>query len=170
MATPSAVFTEMVTTTDRHWGSTVTDNVSKHNALVRRLKDKGKIKTYSGGYEIAEPIEYAENTTYQRYQGYDELNTGSSDVLTSVKYDWGQIALHVTASGAEVRKNMGSEERMINLVSARKKNAMRTAANNFSVDVYSDGSLPNQIGGLASIIQTDGNGTVGGIVSNTFTF
>ena len=170
MANPSTVFTEMVTTTERHWGSKVTDNVSKHNALLRRLKDKGKIKTVSGGYEAAEPLEYAENSTFQRYSGYDALNTGASDVLTSAKYDWCQSALHVTASGREIRMNMGDRERMINLVKARKDNALRTAANNMSIDVYSDGALTNQIGGLASLIQTDGTGTVGGIVSGTYTF
>lgn len=170
MPTPSSVFTEMVTTTDRAWGTRVTDNVSDHNALLAILKKKGKIKTISGGYEIAEPIEYAENGTYQRYAGYQGLNTDASDVLTTVKYDWQQVALHVTASGREIRQNMGSKERMINLVKARKANALKTAANNFSTDVYSDGALTNQIGGLASIIQTNGQGTVGGIVSDTFTF
>jgi hypothetical protein len=170
MANPSTVFTEMVTTTERHWGSEVTDNVSKNNALLNRLKKKGKIKTVSGGYEAAEPLEYAENATYQRYSGYDNLNTGASDVLTSAKYDWCQVALHVTASGREVRMNMGSRERMINLVKARKNNALKTAANNFSIDMYSDGSLTNQIGGLALLIQTAGTGTVGGIDSGTYTF
>lgn len=66
MATPSSVFTELVTTTDRTWGRKVTDNVSNHNALLNRMKRKGNIKTVSGGYEIAEPIDYAENATYQR--------------------------------------------------------------------------------------------------------
>lgn len=170
MATPSTVFTEMVTSTDRTWGSKVTDNVSDHNALLNVMKRKNKIKTVSGGYEIAEPIDYAENATYQRYSGYDGLNTDASDVLTTVKYDYKQIALHVTASGEEIRKNMGSKERMVNLVKARKNNALRTAANNFSIDLYSDGSLTNQIGGLGALIQTDGTGTVGGIVSGTWTF
>lgn len=169
MATPSAIFTEMVTTTDRTWGSKVTDNVSKHNALLSRMKSRGKIKTVGGGYEIAEPIEYAENSTYQRYAGYSRLTTDASDVLTTVKYPYQQVALHVTASGREIRMNMSSE-RMINLVKARKDNALRTAANQFSVDVYSDGALSNQVNGLANLIQTDGSGTVGGINSSTFTF
>jgi len=169
MATPSSTFTEMVTTTLRHVGSAITDNVSNHNALLRRMKDRGNIKTVAGGYEIQEPLEYAENSTYQRYLGYQELNTGASDVLTSAKYDWKQVALHVTASGRELRLNNGKAA-MKNLVKARKKNAMNTAANNMSVDIYSDGTLDNQLGGLANIIQTAGTGTVGGIDSSTFTF
>lgn len=169
MATPSSVFTEMVTTSDRTWGSKVTDNVSDNNALLRRMKSKGKIKTVSGGYEIAEPIDYAENGTYQRYSGYESLNTAASDVLTTVKYPYQQVALHVTASGRELRMNSGKEA-MTNLVKARKENAKRTAANNFSVDIYSDGALTNQINGLANLIQADGTGTVGGIVAGTWTF
>jgi len=169
MATPSSVFTEMVTTTDRTWGRKVTDNVSNHNALLNRMKKKGNIKTVSGGYEIAEQIDYAENATYQRYVGYEGLNTGASDVLSTVKYPYQQIALHVTASGRELRMNAGKEQ-MINLVKARKENALRSAANNFSVDIYSDGSLTNQINGLSNLIQTNGQGTVGGINAATWTF
>ena len=169
MATPSAVFTEMVTTTLRRSGTEVADNVSEHNALLNVMKRKGKIKTYSGGYEIQEPLEYAENGTYQRYSGYEQLNTGASDVLTSAKFEWQQVAIHVTASGREVRMNSGKEA-MINLVKARKKNAMNTAANNMSIDIYSNGALSNQIGGLQNLIQTNGQGTVGGINAGTYTF
>lgn len=170
MASPSSVFTEMVTTTDRNWSTKVTDNVSDHNMLLATLKKKGKIKTENGGYEIALPLEYAENGTYQRYSGYDLLNTDASDVLTTAKYDWQQVSLHVASSGREIRMNMGDRQRMINLVKARKANALKTAANNFSTDIYSDGSETNQIGGLANIIQSAGTGTVGGIDSSTWTF
>lgn len=169
MPTPSSVFTEMVTTTLRNTATDVVDNVSKNNALLRRLKSRGNIKTESGGYEIQIPLEYAENSTYQRFSGYDLLNVGASDVLTSAKFDWQQIALHVTASGRELKLNNGKEA-MIKLVKARVKNAKNTAANNLSIDIYSDGSLTNQIGGLSTLIQSAGTGTVGGINSTTFTF
>ncbi len=169
MTSPNATFTEMVTTTLRNHGREVTDNISLQNAFWNRLKTKGKIQNESGGYEIVRPLEYAENSTYQRYSGYDPLNQTASDVLSAAKYDWAQAALHVTASGRELRMNNGPE-RMINLVKARIKNAKNTAANNMSVDIYSDGALTNQIGGLALILQTSGTGTVGGIVSSTYTF
>lgn len=169
MATPSQIFTEMVTTTDRTWGQKITDNVSKHNALLNRMKSKGKIKTIGGGYEIAEPISYAENSTYQRYAGYDALNTNASDVLTTVKYPFRQVALHVTASGREIRMN-SSKEAMKNLVRARKDNAIDTATNQFAIDLYSSGALSEQVNGLQNLIQTNGQGTVGGIDSATWTF
>lgn len=169
MAGPSAIFTEMVSTTLRNSANEVADNVSKHNALLNILKKKGKIKILDGGSEIQIPLEYAENGTYTRYAGFDTLNTNASDIATSAKYDWAQIALHVVSSGAEIRKNSGRAQ-MINLVKTKKNNALKTAANNFSIDAYSDGSLANQIGGLAQIIQSNGQGTVGGIPSSTWAF
>jgi hypothetical protein len=169
MATPSTTFTEMVTTTLRNHPRTITDNVSDHNALYNRLSKRGKISTISGGYEIVRPLDYAENATYQRYSGYDTLNVAASDVLTSAKYDWVQAAVNVTASGRELRMNNGREA-LIRLTEARLTNATRTAANNMSVDLYSDGALANQMGGLAHIIQTNGQGTVGGINSGTWSF
>lgn len=169
MASPSTVFTEMVTSTDRNWTSDVADNVSKHNGLMYTIKKKGKIKTISGGYEIAIPLEHSENGTYQRYSGFEGLNTSASDILSAAKYEFRQVALHVTASGRELRMNM-SKEKMIDLVKIRKSNALHTAGNNFSIDTYSDGALPEQVNGLANLIQTDGTGTVGGIVSGTYTF
>lgn len=169
MAGPSTIFTEMVSTTLRNSATEVSDNVSKNNALLNRLKKKNKIRDLDGGTEIQVQLEYAENSTYQRYAGLDTLNTNGSDVVTSAKYDWCQVALHVVSSGKELRQNSGKFA-MINLVKTKKANALKTAANNFSVDLYSDGSLSNQVGGLANIIQTNGQGIVGGIDAGTWTF
>lgn len=169
MASPNSTFTEMVTTTLRNHPSEVADNVSQHNALYRRLKSNGKIKKLSGGYEIVRPLEYAENSTYQRYSGYEALNIAASDVFSSAKYDWVQAAVHVTASGRELRQNSGKEQ-IIDLAASRTKNAIKTASNNMSLDLYSSGSLTNQMGGLGTIIQTNGQGTVGGIDSGTYTW
>jgi hypothetical protein len=159
----------MVTTTLRNHPTVVADNVSQHNALYNRLKRRGKVKVLDGGYEIVRPLDYAENSTYQRYSGFDTLNVQASDVLTAAKYDWVQAAINIVASGRELRMNNGREQ-LINLAEARVTNAMRTAANNMSVDIYSSGALTNQMGGLAHLIQTNGQGTVGGIDSATYDF
>lgn len=169
MPSPNAVFTEMVTTTLRNHPTEISDNVSAHNALYNRMSKRGKIKTVRGGYEIVRPLDYAENATYQRYSGFDTLNISASDVLSGAKYDWVQAAVHITASGRELRMNNGPEQ-LVDLAEARTKNAMRTATNNMSIDLYSSGALPNQMGGLAQIIQSNGQGTVGGINSTTYTF
>lgn len=169
MASPNSTFTELVTTTLREHPNEVSDNVSNHNAFYRRLKAKGQIEMLDGGYEIVRPLDFAENSTYQRFSGFDMLNVGQSNVLTAAKYDWVQAAVHVVASGEELRKNSGKNQ-LINLMKARVKNAIRTAGNNMSVDLYSSGALTNQMGGLTALVANAGTGTVGGIDSSTYTF
>lgn len=170
MASPNSTFTELVSTTHRYHKKKFTDNVTKHNGLLTLMKERGNIKTDAGGgTEIVIPLTYAENQTYQRFNGLDTLNIGQSDVISAAKYDWQQAAIHVVSSGREIKIN-NSEERLINLAKTRLDVAYATAANNMSVDLYSDGALTNQIGGLKHLITADGTGTVGGIVSGTYTF
>jgi hypothetical protein len=169
MASPNAVFTELVSTTFRKHRKEIIDNVSKNNALLARIMSKGPMRTEDGGLSIACPLDYANNTTYQRYSGYDVLNIAASDVISAAEYQWRQIALNVVASGLELRINSG-ESKIIGLVKARMKNAMRTFKNNFSADLYSDGTLPNQINGLQALVSDTGTGVVGGIDSSTWAF
>lgn len=170
MATPNSDFDEVLTTTLRRHQKEIADNVSNHNALYKRLKAKGQAKSYPGGHEIAIPLDFAENNTYQRFSGLDTLNIGGSEVLTTATFPWKQAAVHVVISGRELRQNSGNRETIANLLEARVKNAKRTAANNMSTDMYSDGTSSNQIGGIQNLIQDDGTGTVGGINSSTYTF
>lgn len=169
MASPNSTFTELVTTTLRQHRKEITDNVSNNNAVLQRLMSKNRIEIIDGGYEIVEPLDYAENATYQRYSGFDTLNVSASDVLSAAKYDWKQAAVHVVASGLELRSNAGKNQ-LIKLAKARMTNAMRTFKNNLSSDVYSDGTASNQINGLQALVADAGTGTVGGIVSGTYTF
>jgi hypothetical protein len=169
MASPNSVFTELVTTTFRKHGKQFRDNMSNHNALLRRMHRKGMSRSEDGGLSIVEPLDYAQNSTYQRFSGYDVLNIGASDVLSAAEYQWRQIALSVASSGEELRKNRG-QARIINLAKSRITNALRTFKNNFSSDVYSDGTLSNQVNGLQALISDAGTGTVGGIDSSVWTF
>lgn len=169
MASPNSTFTELVSTTFRKHAKSFRDNVSRNNVLYSMMMGKGNVETVDGGLSLVEPLDYAENNTYQRYSGYDLLNVSASDVLTSAEYQWKQIAINVVASGLELRTNSG-DSRIIALAKSRIKNAMRTFKNNFSYDLYSDGTATNQINGLQALVADAGTGTVGGIDSSTWTF
>lgn len=162
-------FTELVSTTYRNHAKQVADNVSRHNALFRRLTEKGRIRIEDGGLSIVQPLDYANNSTYQRYSGYDVLNVNAVDVLTAAEFPWRQIAVNVAASGLEMRTNAGPQ-RIINFVKAKITNAQRSLANGMSLDLYSDGSAANQINGLQALVSDAGTGTVGGINASTWDF
>src|SRR6188508_2646981 len=169
MASASSTFTELVVTTYRNHRSKVVDNISNRNALVKRLKKRGNYKTTDGGTTIAIPLDYASNSTYQRYSDWDLLNISQSEVLSAAEYQWRQIAIHVVASGRELRINSGDSQ-IVDLAAARIKNAIRTFTNSFSCDIYSAGSLSNQVNGLAAIVAETNTNTVGGLDANLWSF
>lgn len=165
MASPNVDYTEIITTTLRNQKKTTQDNVTNHNALLRRLSSKGKVAQLDGGETIVENLEYAENSTFQYYSGYEVLNINPSDVITAANFHWKQAGASVTISGLELRKNSGSN-RVIELLETRIKNANKTIRNNLSIGGYSDGtgSAGKQIGGLQLLVADDPtSGTVGGI-------
>ncbi len=162
-------FTELVSTTYRNHKKSFADNVSTHNALWGRLSSKGRVRLEDGGLSIVCPLEYATNSTFQRYSGFDTLNIQAVDVLTAAEFAWKQAAENVAISGLEMRSNSG-ENRIINFTKAKIKNAMNSFKNNMASDIYSDGTTANQIGGLQALVSDAGTGTVGGINSTTFTF
>lgn len=172
LVNPSAAMTEIVTTTLRNRTGKLADNVSKNNALLRRLKGKGKVKPVSGGRTIVQEIEYAENGTFKRYSGYEMLDIAPSDVFTAAEFNWAQAAVAVSISGLEQIQNAG-EERIIDLLESRIGNAERTIVNNIALDCYSDGTADGgrQIGGLQLLVaNSPTSGTIGGIDRSAWSF
>lgn len=169
LVNPSSTLTEIVTTTLRNRTGKLADNVTKNNALLMRMKKKGKVKPVSGGRTIVQELEYAENGTFKRYSGYESLNIAPSDVFTGAEFNYAQAACAVSISGLEMLQNSG-ENAIIDLLESRISNAERTLVNNIAVDCYSDGTADGgrQIGGLQLLISgTPSSGTVGGIDAST---
>lgn len=169
MPSPNSSFSELVTTTFVNTRREFADNVTNHNALLAALKTNGRKRTEGGGLTIVEPLMYAENSTYTRFDDYDPLPTNASDVFSAGEYQWRNVAVFIGSSGTELRKN-SSSERIINLAAAKIENARATMANGISMDIYSDGTLAKQFNGLQLLIADTGLGTVGGINSTNFPF
>ena len=168
MASPN--LSEIVTTTLRNRSKTLSDNVSNHNALLRRLRENGN-QTSVTGRDIVRELEYADNGTVQFYSGYETLDVSPSDVLSAAVFDYKQLAGNVTISGLEQVKNSGTEA-IINLLEARINVLEKSLMNSLSTSLYSDGtgSSGKEVGGLQLIVADAGTGTVGGINSSTYTF
>ncbi len=170
---PSPNLNEIVTTTLRNRTGKLADNMTKNNALLSRMKRRGSIDPVDGGRTIVQELEYAENSTYQRYAGYEVLNIQPSDVFTAAEYDWKQASVAVTISGLEGDVQNVGENAIIKLLSSRIKNSEKTMMNNLSIDMYSNGTADSgkQIGGLQLLVaDTPTSGTVGGIDAALWTF
>ena len=144
--------------------------MTRNNALLMYMKQKRFIKPFSGGRTIVQEINYANNRTYTRYSGYELVNIQPSDTMTAAEFAIRQMAVAISISGLEQLQNAG-EEQIIDLLASRITNADETLANGLAYDMYSDGSLTGQIGGLAALVSASPtSGTVGGIDRATWTF
>lgn len=171
MAVPN--ISEIITTTAQWRSKQLADNVSDNNALLKRLKERGKQKTVDGGNVIYQELDFTDNTTFKWYSGGELLDITPQEVMSSSEWAWKQAALSIQATGLEAEVINSGREKMIDLVDARMTNAERSFANAMSVGIYSDGTASGgkQIGGLNLLVSaTPTSGIVGGIDRATWTF
>jgi hypothetical protein len=171
MASPNSSFSEIVTTTLRNRSGKLTDNVSKGNALLAKLKEKGAWKPASGR-TIVQELDYQEGN-FQWYSGYELINIAPSDVLSAAEFNWKQAVGTVSISGLEKSVQNTGKEAVINMLDAKITNSERTMKNNVCSALYATGtgSSGKEIGGLQHIVaDTPTSGTVGGIDRATYTF
>ena len=171
MATPNSNFDDIITTTLRERSGRLADNFSENTALLFRMKERGKIRTFNGGRTIVEEIAFAGPGNFSYYSGYDTLNISQDDMLTSAEYNIKQAGVAISMNGLEMIQNAGAEQ-VIDLMAGRIEQGEREMVNNLSNGLYSNGtgSGGKQIGGLQLTVSDAGTGTVGGIDSSTFTW
>jgi len=163
---------DIIATTIEKRSRKIADNVTKNNALLTRLSQKGKSRPFSGGRLIYEELSFAENGNAGYYSGYDLLPVAAQDVISAAQFDIKQAACPVVISGLEMLQNAGPEQ-MIDLMSARIDVAESTMMNLICSGLYSDGtgSAGKQIVGLNAAVPLDPTtGTYGGIDRATWTF
>lgn len=172
MAFANPSYTDIIATTIQNRSGVIADNVTKNNALLERLKQRGNIKKFSGGNVIIQELSFAENGNAGWYSGYETLPIAAQDVISAAQYDIKQCAVPVTISGLEQLQNAG-KERIIDLLEGRISVAESTMNNLVANGIYSDGtgSGGKEITGLAAQVPTDPTtGTTGGIDRSTYTF
>lgn len=172
MAFANTSVSDIIATTIQNRSGVIADNVTKNNALLSRLKQRGNIKKFSGGNVILQELSFAENGNAGWYSGYETLPVAAQDVISAASYDIKQCAVPVTISGLEQLQNAGKEQ-IIDLLEGRIAVAESTMANMIAAGIYSDGtgSGGKEITGLKLQVATDPTtGVVGGIDRATWTF
>jgi len=167
-----ANISDIIATTIQSRSRKIADNVTKNNALLAVLNQRGNIRTISGGSSILEEISFAENGNAGFYSGYDTLPTSPADVISASEFTIKQLACPVIISGLEQLQNAGKEQ-FIDLMEARVAVAESTMSNKLAGSIYGDGtgSGGKEITGLNSAVSaTPATGTYGGIDRATFAF
>lgn len=155
---------EVMALTLNYRTGSLSDNMSKNNALLKRLKEKDNIKNITGGNRILEELEYGEGDMVW-YSGYDAINFTPKQLFTAAEYALKLCAVPVALSGEDMLRNSGDAQ-VMELMTKRIDNAIKTMCNKMSASIYGDGteSSGKAIGGLKLLVADNpSTGTVGGI-------
>ena len=174
MAFDNSSISDIIATNIQSRSGELADNVTNNNALLRRLKDRGNVKTFSGGNVILQEIMYNDSTTSNTnsYSGYEVLNVSQNSPISAAQFSITQYAAAVSISGLEMIQNSGKEA-IIDLLDGRMNVAEAQLANRIGGDIYLDGtgnSGKNITGLAAAVPDAPGSGTYGGISRTTWSF
>lgn len=171
MAFANSAISDIIATTIQSRTGQIADNVTKNNALLARLKQRGNIKLFGGGNVILQELSFASNGNAGWYSGYETLPIAAQDVLSAAQYDIKQAACPVTISGLDQLQNSGREQ-IIDLLEARVSVGESSMANLIAQGLYSDGTGAGgkQIDGLLKQVSATPTNIVGGIDRNTWAF
>lgn len=163
---------DIVATTIQSRSRKIADNVTKNNAALAKLNERGNVKPVSGGNLIYQELSFAENGNAGWYSGYDLLPVAAQDVISAAEFSFKQLACPVVISGLETLQNSGKEA-FIDLLESRIAVAEATMMNRLAAGVYADGtgSGGKELTGLnAAVPTTPTSGVYGGIDRATWSF
>jgi len=174
MAFANSSVSDIIATNIQSRTGELADNVTNNNALLRRLKDRGNVKTFSGGNVILQEIMYSDSATNNTnsYSGYEVLNVSQNSPISAAQFSITQYAAAVSISGLGMIQNSGKEA-IIDLLDGRMNVAEAQLANRISGDLYLDGtgnSGKNLTGLGAACPDSPSSGTYGGINRATYSF
>ena len=174
MAFANSSISDIIATNIQSRSGELADNVTNNNALLRRIKDRGNVKTFSGGNVILQEIMYNDTNTNNTnsYSGYEVLNVSQNSPISSAQFGITQYAAAVSISGLEMIQNSGKEA-IIDLLDGRMDVAEAQLMNRIGGDIYLDGtgnSGKNITGLAAAVPDAPSTGTYGGINRATYSF
>lgn len=142
------------------------DNVSTRTSLLYRLKDLGAIIRTGGKPHLRFNI-LKELPTAQGYTDLDVLTPVRGDPVTSVIYEWKQIAVPVQVSGLDMIKTPeGNEIDLVEMFFQAAEIAMRESIGGSAEGIFSSADETNlrAITGLQNMLTTSTTtGTVGNL-------
>lgn len=130
---------ELLTLSTYNSGKELADNISKGNAALMKMEEKGNIRTFDGGVSIREALDYGTNANVQWISGAEEFSVGATEHATSAEFAIKELVGTATVTGLEEIQNAG-RGKLIDLVTTKVKNLKRNMRNAVATDMHGDGT------------------------------
>lgn len=143
------------------------DNIFNSNFFLSRLRKNQR--TYSGGTSITVGLEYAELASAGSFSGTELLDTEVNDIVTQAEYEWRHYYVVFGWSRSDYLKNMGSKEKVIDLVSTSTKAASKKMQKNLTTGLFQTSKAKStDIDGLIVATCAASTTECGGLSSSNF--
>lgn len=117
----------------------IADQVLHHNPLLAALDDQGKIRRFSGGYEIRKPVMYNDAAVGGFYSGFSSFNLDSIDDFTAFRFAIKQVYEPVAIEGRARRANR-DQAQLLDIVEQKMEAAISRLKNTVSTSLRGDGT------------------------------
>lgn len=172
-------FDQVLSTTLDYYRPTLEDNIFKANPLFFKLRKSESVKYQDGGASIILPLMYGANNTAGWYEGDDTIDVSVQEGISVAKYPWAQLAASISIDRKTRRMNSGRSQ-IINLISAKIKQAEMTLFETMNNQLYSTGrysdaaavtAASKAMAGLGAICsEAPDSYDVGGIDTSVYTW
>lgn len=144
------------------------ENQWAESAFMREAERQGMIDRRSLGSTIDITLDYQANPgTTLLATDLQEVSLTKPEVITAASYDIAEISVPVTWSKKDEVTNP-TQQQKVALVRSLLSNAIDSHDDKLEQQVFS--TTTNGLIGLQSLVSTAGTGTIGGIVSGTYTW
>ena len=171
VGTLSESLDNLYTTTWQHMKDTVRDQIFDSSPFWFWLKDKGKLKSVSGGRFLTDPLQYAKNDNVSWIGKGGVVPLNDYEFLTIAQYDWKYQATSMVRFGIDDQQNRGKQQ-IINLMNSKMDNSKNSIISDLESKLFASAASGNEIDGLQHLVADDPTADVaiGGVNQSTYSW
>ena len=166
------VLDNLYASTWQHMKGEIIDNIFNATPFWFWLKEKGKLRSVSGGRHILETLEYAENDSVGFIGRGGTVPLNDREFITDAVYDWRYMVASIVRFGVDDQKNRG-KTRIFELARAKVNNAQESLVTLLETTLFGGvGAEGTNFDGLQHLIADDPTAaaSIGGIPQATETW
>ncbi|KKM65407.1 hypothetical protein LCGC14_1491560 [marine sediment metagenome] len=153
--TLSETLDNLYTTTWQQMKDTVRDQIYDATPFWFWMKEKGKLKSTSGGRFLTEPLQFAKTDSVQWITKGGTVPLNDFEFLTIAQYDWKYLVGSIVRFGVDDQQNRGKWQ-IINLMNAKFDNVQNGLIDELETRLFgASGSADDAIDGLQLLVADD---------------
>ena len=163
--------TSLLAVTRDVWQPELTDALYYENALLNEIKDKSKVNYIKNGPNLQVPVMVSGNTNVSAFENFDTIPSATQKGFVDAVYQKKRYGVTVPVSDQEIEEN-GGDAKIVDIVTARIKQATMSTYEEISDDLYLDGTGTSSkvVTGLdAMVSETPASGSYAGLDPATIT-